>query len=125
MYRGAAFADLDGDGRVDVVVTALGRAPVILRNTAGAGNHWVGFRLTGTKSNRDGIGARIHIVTASGEQWNHVTTAVGYASSSEKAVHFGLGRDDRVKTVEIAWPSGTTQKLENLAADRYVEVTEK
>jgi hypothetical protein len=125
MYRGAAFADLDGDGRVDVVVTALGRAPVILRNTAGAGNHWVGFRLTGTKSNRDGIGARIHIVTASGEQWNHVTTAVGYASSSEKAVHFGLGKDDRVKTVEIAWPSGIIQKLDNLAADRYVDMTEK
>jgi enediyne biosynthesis protein E4 len=124
LHRGAAFADLDGDGRVDAVVTALGGAPLILRNTAGAGNHWLGLRLTGTRSNRDAIGARVHIVTASGEQWNHVTTAVGYASSSEKAVHFGLGKDDRAEVVEITWPSGVVQRMENVAGDRYVEVRE-
>jgi enediyne biosynthesis protein E4 len=123
-HRGAAFADLDGDGRVDIVVTALGRAPLLLRNTAGAGNHWLGLRLTGTQSNRDAIGARVHIVTASGEQWNHVTTAVGYASSSEKAVHFGLGKETSVKSIEIAWPSGVVQRLANVAADRYLDVSE-
>lgn len=124
MYRGAAFADFDGDGRVDVAVTALGRPAVVLRNVAGAGNRWIAFRLTGTRSNRDGIGARVRIETAAGKQWNHVTTAVGYASASEKTVRFGLGRADRVKVVEIVWPSGTTQRLEGVAAGRVVEVRE-
>ena len=124
LYRGAAFGDLDGDGRVDVVVTQVGGSPLLLRNTAGEGNHWLGLRLTGTRSNRDGIGARVHIVTASGEQWNHVTTAVGYASSSEKAVHFGLGKDTLVKVIEISWPSGKLQRLENVRGDRYVAVRE-
>lgn len=123
-HRGAAFVDLDGDGRVDVVVTALGKPAVVLHNTAGAQNHWLGLRLTGTKSNRDAIGARIRIVTPSGEQWNHVTTAVGYASSSEKAVHFGLGAQTTVSLIEIAWPSGTKQRIENVRGDRYLDITE-
>jgi enediyne biosynthesis protein E4 len=123
-HRGAAFADFDGDGRVDAVVTALGAPPLLLRNTAGAGNHWLGLRLEGTRSNRDAIGARVHIVTASGEQWNQVTTAVGYAGSSEKAVHFGLGKDERVDVIEIAWPSGRRQRLERVAGDRYLTVKE-
>ncbi len=124
MHRGAAFADFDGDGRVDVVVTAIGEKPVLLRNVAGKGNQWLGLRLTGTRSNRDAIGARVHVATATGEQWNHVTTSVGYASSSEKAVHFGLGKDDRVQRIEIAWPSGAVQRIEDVAADRYLQVRE-
>ena len=124
MHRGAAFADFDRDGRIDAVVTVIGSAPVVLRNVAGEGNHWLGLRLTGTRSNRDAIGGRIHIVTASGEQWNHVTTSVGYAGSSEKAVHFGLGPDDRAKLIEITWPSGAVERLENSRADRYLEIRE-
>ena len=123
-YRGAAFADFDGDGRVDVVLTALGQRPVLLRNSSGQGNHWLGLRLTGVRSNRDAIGARIHLVTASGEQWNHVTTAVGYAGSSEQAVHFGLGQDGRVKLVDITWPSGAVQHIPDPPADAYLSVRE-
>jgi hypothetical protein len=125
MHRGAAFADFDGDGRVDVAVTALGRPATVLRNTSGVGNHWIAFRLTGTKSNRDGIGARVRVETSAGAQWNHVTTAVGYASASEKVVRFGLGREARVKLVEVTWPSGVRTRMEDVAGDRVVEVTEK
>jgi hypothetical protein len=125
MYRGAAFGDLDGDGRIDVVLSRLNEPAVVLRNTASAERHWLALRLVGTKSNRDGIGAGIRIVSASGSvQWNHVTTSVGYASSSDQAVHFGLDSEDRVKLIEIRWPSGLIQKLENVAVDRYLAVRE-
>ena len=66
----------------------------------------------------------MHLVTEHGEQWNRVTTAVGYASSSDRTVHFGLGSAERVKRLEIEWPSGTKQLLENLLADRYVSIEE-
>jgi hypothetical protein len=125
MHRGAAFADFDRDGRVDVVITRIGDRPLLLRNTMGSGRHWIGLKLEGVRSNHDAIGARVHIVTASGEQWNHVTTSVGYASSSQREVHFGLGKDDSVKLIEILWPSGALQRIENSAADRYLTVKER
>jgi len=80
--------------------------------------------LEGVRGNRDAIGARVRIVTASGEQWNHVTTSVGYASSSQREVHFGLDKDDRVKLIEIFWPSGAVQRIENASVDRYLAVKE-
>jgi hypothetical protein len=125
LYRGAAFGDLDGDGRIDAVMTRLQEPVAIYRNTAGEGRHWLALRLRGSKSNRDAIGARVSITTPSGRtQYNHVTTSVGYASSSDKAVHFGLGSESRVKAIEIAWPSGTVQKLQDVSADRYLDVEE-
>lgn len=124
LHRGAAFADFDRDGRIDVVVTRLGEPPVLLRNTMGAANHWIALRLTGSRSSRDAIGARVHLVSASGEQWNHVTRAVGYASSSDPAAHFGLGKDAVAKLIEIDWPSGAKQRLENVKADGYLSVRE-
>jgi hypothetical protein len=123
-HRGAAFADFDGDGRLDIAVTAIGRPAVVLRNVAASGNQWIAFHLTGRKSNRDAIGARIKIETAAGPQWNHVTTAVGYASSSEKLARFGLGRETRVARAEIDWPSGTHQVLTDLAAGRIHAIAE-
>lgn len=122
LHRGAAFGDLDGDGRIDVVVTRLGATPLLLRNTAGTGNHWLDLRLIGVRANRDALGARVRIVTASGEQWNHAATAVGYASSSEKIVHFGLGKDAIVSLIEVAWPGGGVQRLTSVRADRTIEI---
>jgi hypothetical protein len=122
-YRGAAFADLDNDGRVDIVVTRLGERPLVLRNTSSPENHWLGLKLVGKKSNRDGIGAVVHLKTAGGEQWNQATTAVGYASSSDVRVHFGLGPARRA-TVEIRWPDGELQSLRDVEADRYLTVRE-
>lgn len=125
LHRGAAFADFDGDGRVDVVVTRLNEPAVLYRNVSPDRNHWLRLRLTGTASNRDAIGATVRVVTATGSQWNHVTASVGYASSSELVVHFGLGRDAVAQTVEIQWPLGKKQTLTDVAANSYLTVTER
>jgi enediyne biosynthesis protein E4 len=123
-HRGCAFADLDGDGRVDIVVSALGQDAEIWMNRSEKSGHWLDIALRGTKSNRDGIGARIKLVTKSGAQYNHMTTSVGYASSSDGPVHFGLGADARADSITIYWPSGAVQTLENIPEDQILKVTE-
>jgi tetratricopeptide (TPR) repeat protein len=124
MHRGAAFGDFDRDGRIDVVVTRLNKKSLILRNISEGTGHWLTLRLEGVRSNRDGIGARVHLVSASGEQWNRVTTSVGYGGSSDRLVHFGLGQDTVARSIEIEWPSGIRQVLRDIAADRYYQFIE-
>ena len=124
-HRGVAFGDLDGDGRVDVVATALGADAEIWMNRSKNSNHWLDIALQGTKSNRDGIGARIKVVSKSLTQFNHMTTSVGYASSSDGPVHFGLGPDARADLIEIRWPSGIVQTLHDVAADQILKVVER
>jgi hypothetical protein len=123
-HRGCAFGDLNGDGRVDVVVSAIGSQAEIWINRSPNSGHWLDVSLHGTKSNRDGIGARIKLVSKTGVQYNHMTTSVGYASSSDGPVHFGLGTDRRAEKIEIRWPSGTFQTLEHIDGDRVIEATE-
>jgi len=124
-HRGCAFGDLDNDGRVDVVVSVIGEPPEILYNVATGGGAWLGLQLEGTRSNRDGIGAVVKLTAQSGRvQYNHVTTAVGYASASEKRVHFGLGADRTARDVEIRWPSGIKQVLKDVAAGQVLAVKE-
>jgi hypothetical protein len=124
LHRGVAFGDFDRDGRIDAVVTRLNEAPILLRNTMGAGNHWLALQLVGAKSNRSAIGARVTVRSGGLTQMNHVTSSTGYACSSELAVHFGLGRSSRASSIEIEWPSGTRQTLTNVAADSLLTVRE-
>jgi hypothetical protein len=118
------FVDYDSDGRIDAVVTRLNATAVLLRGMLGENNHWIGFNLRGRTSKRDGIGARVRIVTTAGERWNHATTSVGYASSSDRRVHFGLGKESAVKEIEVTWPSGIVQRLKDVKGDGYVDIEE-
>ena len=126
-HRGAAFGDLNNDGKVDAVATVLNGPPEIWMNRSGAqsgGNHWVILKLVGVKSNRDGLGTKIKVTTSLGTQYNEATTAVGYSSSSDKRVHFGLGSAAVIDSIELTWPSRTRQVLKNVKADQILTVTE-
>jgi hypothetical protein len=119
-HRGSAFADFDGDGRMDIIVSALGAQAELWQNTTAAKRNWVAFRLHGTVSNRDGIGAVVRI----GDQRNQMTSASGYASSSLTPVHFGLGSESNIGNVEIRWPSGPIQHLSGTGINRVIDVSE-
>ena len=123
--RGASFGDLNNDGFPDIVVTSLNQAPRILMNSADNGNHWLVLELIGRQSNRDAIGAKIKLITQSGRVlYNHVSVSVGFISSSDKRVHFGLGAEKRVRSIEIRWPRGAVQEITDVAADRFMKVEE-
>jgi hypothetical protein len=124
-HRGSALGDLNNDGSLDIVVTGLNDTPRILMNTADSGNHWLVLSLTGHKSARDAIGAKVKVTTASGRTlFNHVAVSVGFMSSSDKRVHFGLGQEKDIRSVEIQWPSGIKQVLQNVKADQFLKVDE-
>jgi enediyne biosynthesis protein E4 len=123
-HRGAAFGDLNNDGKIDVVVTVLNGTPEIWMNRSSNRNHWIILNPVGVKSNRDGLGTKIKVTTPLGSQYNHATTAVSYNSSSDKRVHFGLGSAGVVDTIELTWPSGIKQVLKNVKADQILTVTE-
>ncbi|HWZ80163.1 MAG TPA: CRTAC1 family protein [Candidatus Sulfotelmatobacter sp.] len=123
--RGAAFGDLDNDGRVDVAINCNDGPAIILHNRVGNGNHWLILNLTGTSSNRDAIGSKIRLVTESGQQQTRfLSTAGSYLAASDKRAHFGLGSSKKVRLIEITWPSGIVQRVESVSADQILQVKE-
>ena len=123
-HRGAAFGDFNNDGRIDIVVTVLNGKPQLLMNRSRNQNHWIILKLVGVADNRDGLGTKVKITTANGVQFNEATTAVGYNSSSDKRVYFGLGNATVVDRIELAWPTGVKQELKNVTADQILTIIE-
>jgi hypothetical protein len=121
VHRGCGVADFNGDGRLDLAVLVLGARAELWQNDSAPANRWLIVRLAGTKSNRDGIGARVSV----GNQVRTMTTAVGYASSSHAGVHFGLGTGPETVRVDIQWPSGTRQTVENVKTNQVIEIKEQ
>ncbi len=122
--RGAAYADYDHDGDLDLLVAANNGPAVLFRNDGGNRNHWLSLRLEGTRSNRDGIGAVVRLESASGKQWQMVHSGSSYCSQSDLALTFGLGRDNEARVIEIEWPSGVRDRLTNVVANQFLKIGE-
>jgi hypothetical protein len=122
--RGVAFADFDNDGFMDVVVANNGDPPLLLHNSGGNGNHFLNFRLSGMKSNRDAMGARIRVVAGTTSQIREIAGGGSYLSQSDLRANFGLGKSKRAEIVEVAWPSGLRQVFHNVEADKFYWIEE-
>lgn len=124
-HRGVAFGDIDNDGRIDAIVTVLNGPLQYFHNISPNSNHWITLTLIGKKSNRMGLGAQVRITGEDGKvQYNEATTAVGYASSSDSRVHFGLGGSRVIREIEVTWPSRTRQVLRDVPADQILKIEE-
>ncbi|HYY97986.1 MAG TPA: CRTAC1 family protein, partial [Pyrinomonadaceae bacterium] len=122
--RGCAFGDYDNDGDVDILINPVNAYPELLRADSNTKNNWLTVKLVGVKSNRDGIGARVRCVTADGSQIDEVRSGGSYYSQNDLRVHFGVGKNQTVKAIEIRWPSGQTDTLNGLAVNRVITVKE-
>lgn len=122
--RGACFGDYDNDGDIDAFIVNLNDHCVFLRNNKGNQNNWISLKLVGTKSNRDGIGARVKLTSGGKVQTSQKKSTTGYLSQNDPRMHFGLAKNDMVEKIEIIWPSGKDQILENIKPNQILTITE-
>ncbi len=122
--RGAAFGDFDNDGDIDIVINNVNAAPELIRNDSKSGNNWLKIKLVGVKSNRGGIGARIKLTTEDGAQIEEVRSGSSYYSQNDMRVNFGVGKAVKIKSVEVRWPSGQVDTLNDLAANQIITLKE-
>lgn len=122
--RGAAAADIRNDGRISVAVNEMNELPTLLSQESPNTNHWIGIRTVGTKSNRDGIGARVEVQAGRLQQMDEVRSGGSYLSQSDMRLHFGLGVNKKVDSIVVRWPSGNIDRLENVPVDQHIIVEE-
>ncbi len=122
--RGAAFADFDNDGFVDVVVGNNGDPPILLHNSGGNGHHFASFKLVGTKSNRDAMGARLKLTARGMTQIREIAGGGSYLSQSDLRAHFGLGSAEKIDRLEVTWPSGAQQSFKDFPVDQFYSIQE-
>jgi len=122
--RGLAIGDIDNDGDSDLLLLNVAEPPVLLRNDGGNSNHWLGVKLVGTKSNRDGVGSRVTISAGGRQRSKQLLGGTSYCSASDQRLLFGLGRTEKIETLTVRWPSGQVTTLKDIASDHYVTVRE-
>jgi hypothetical protein len=122
--RGSAVGDYDNDGDLDILAINLNDRPSLYRNDGGNGTHWIGFRLEGTRSNRNAIGARVEIEAGGRKRISEVRSGGNYLSQDDMRIHFGLGEASRVDHMRIRWPNGNMEELGGFEADRFVTIRE-
>jgi len=123
--RGLAVADFDNDGNLDVVISSVGQRPALLRNQGTPGNNWITIRAEGTKSNRFGLGATITVETPEGRQVREINNAASYQSSNDVRLHIGAGKAKTISRIDVLWPSGTKQTLQNVAVNQNLVIKEQ
>jgi enediyne biosynthesis protein E4 len=122
--RGVAVADYDNDGDLDILISNNGQVPQLFRNDGGNANHWLEILLIGTKSNRDGVGARVKLTAGDLILYDQRKGGMSYQSAQDPRLHFGLGQQATVDAIEVLWPSGTVTTLSNLKSDQIIAVQE-
>jgi hypothetical protein len=122
--RGLALGDIDNDGDSDLLLINVGQPPVLLRNDGGNKNHWLGIKLVGAKSNRDGIGAKVTVTAGGVRKTRQMLGGTSYCSASDSRLLFGLGASPGVDDVEIRWPGGKVSTLKRVVINRYVTIKE-
>jgi hypothetical protein len=122
--RGAAVGDFDNDGDLDILVSNCGQSPQLLRNDGGNANHWLEILLIGTKSNRDGVGARVKVSAGDLVLYEQKKGGMSYQSAQDPRLHFGLGQRRSIDAIEVLWPSGVVTKLTNFKSDQIIAIKE-